>query len=116
MKNLLSEKVHLMCYRICVRSLTAIITYHDRLVASNALNSHAYGIEEGILVVILIVYIGLGSNGRQKLSVRQSRRTWCVFTIGTQLAKSCSGKRRQLGASIVTVYINFHCAEQSQLR
>ncbi|MED6286954.1 Glycerol-3-phosphate acyltransferase 4 [Characodon lateralis] len=29
MKNLLSEKVHLMCYRICVRALTAIITYHD---------------------------------------------------------------------------------------
>uniref|UniRef100_A0A8C6SAY1 Glycerol-3-phosphate acyltransferase 4 n=1 Tax=Neogobius melanostomus TaxID=47308 RepID=A0A8C6SAY1_9GOBI len=28
-KNLLSEKVHLMCYRICVRALTAIITYHD---------------------------------------------------------------------------------------
>lgn len=32
MKNLLSEKVHLMCYRICVRALTAIITYHDRCV------------------------------------------------------------------------------------
>lgn len=29
-KNILSEKVHLMCYRICVRALTAIITYHDR--------------------------------------------------------------------------------------
>uniref|UniRef100_A0A3Q3EEP8 Glycerol-3-phosphate acyltransferase 4 n=1 Tax=Labrus bergylta TaxID=56723 RepID=A0A3Q3EEP8_9LABR len=29
MKNFLSEKVHLMCYRICVRALTAIITYHD---------------------------------------------------------------------------------------
>uniref|UniRef100_A0A8D3DP23 Phospholipid/glycerol acyltransferase domain-containing protein n=1 Tax=Scophthalmus maximus TaxID=52904 RepID=A0A8D3DP23_SCOMX len=29
MKNYLSEKVHLMCYRICVRALTAIITYHD---------------------------------------------------------------------------------------
>uniref|UniRef100_A0A672P7Y7 Glycerol-3-phosphate acyltransferase 4-like n=1 Tax=Sinocyclocheilus grahami TaxID=75366 RepID=A0A672P7Y7_SINGR len=29
MKNYLSDKVHLMCYRICVRSLTAIITYHD---------------------------------------------------------------------------------------
>uniref|UniRef100_A0A3Q3WZW6 Phospholipid/glycerol acyltransferase domain-containing protein n=1 Tax=Mola mola TaxID=94237 RepID=A0A3Q3WZW6_MOLML len=28
-KNILSEKVHLMCYRICVRALTAIITYHD---------------------------------------------------------------------------------------
>ncbi|XP_056592124.1 glycerol-3-phosphate acyltransferase 4 [Triplophysa dalaica] len=28
-KNYLSEKVHLMCYRICVRALTAIITYHD---------------------------------------------------------------------------------------
>ncbi|XP_051525331.1 glycerol-3-phosphate acyltransferase 4-like [Myxocyprinus asiaticus] len=28
MKNVLSEKVHLMCYRICVRALTAIITYH----------------------------------------------------------------------------------------
>uniref|UniRef100_A0A8C1RW17 Glycerol-3-phosphate acyltransferase 4 n=2 Tax=Cyprinus carpio TaxID=7962 RepID=A0A8C1RW17_CYPCA len=28
MKNFLSEKVHLMCYRICVRALTAIITYH----------------------------------------------------------------------------------------
>uniref|UniRef100_A0A9J7XKW4 Phospholipid/glycerol acyltransferase domain-containing protein n=3 Tax=Cyprinus carpio TaxID=7962 RepID=A0A9J7XKW4_CYPCA len=27
-KNFLSEKVHLMCYRICVRALTAIITYH----------------------------------------------------------------------------------------
>nr|XP_040054097.1 glycerol-3-phosphate acyltransferase 4-like isoform X2 [Gasterosteus aculeatus aculeatus]XP_040054098.1 glycerol-3-phosphate acyltransferase 4-like isoform X2 [Gasterosteus aculeatus aculeatus] len=26
----LSEKVHLMCYRICVKSLTAIITYHNR--------------------------------------------------------------------------------------
>uniref|UniRef100_A0A8C1BRE2 Glycerol-3-phosphate acyltransferase 4 n=1 Tax=Cyprinus carpio carpio TaxID=630221 RepID=A0A8C1BRE2_CYPCA len=29
MKNYLSDKVHLMCYRICVRALTAIITYHD---------------------------------------------------------------------------------------
>ncbi|KAI4897916.1 hypothetical protein NFI96_023120 [Prochilodus magdalenae] len=29
MKSFLSEKVHLMCYRICVRALTAIITYHD---------------------------------------------------------------------------------------
>ncbi|XP_016105801.1 glycerol-3-phosphate acyltransferase 4-like [Sinocyclocheilus grahami] len=29
-KNVLSEKVHLMCYRICVRALTAIITYHHR--------------------------------------------------------------------------------------
>ncbi|XP_065103620.1 glycerol-3-phosphate acyltransferase 4-like [Paramisgurnus dabryanus] len=28
MKRFLSEKVHLMCYRICVRALTAIITYH----------------------------------------------------------------------------------------
>ncbi|KAM9475055.1 glycerol-3-phosphate acyltransferase 4-like [Clarias gariepinus] len=28
MKNFLSEKVHLMCYRVCVRALTAIITYH----------------------------------------------------------------------------------------
>ncbi|XP_062333646.1 glycerol-3-phosphate acyltransferase 4-like isoform X2 [Osmerus eperlanus] len=28
MRSLLSEKVHLMCYRICVRALTAIITYH----------------------------------------------------------------------------------------
>lgn len=26
----LSEKAHLMCYRICVRALTAIITYHNR--------------------------------------------------------------------------------------
>ncbi|XP_034402419.1 glycerol-3-phosphate acyltransferase 4-like isoform X2 [Cyclopterus lumpus] len=26
----LCEKVHLMCYRICVRALTAIITYHNR--------------------------------------------------------------------------------------
>uniref|UniRef100_A0A668A7A3 Glycerol-3-phosphate acyltransferase 4 n=1 Tax=Myripristis murdjan TaxID=586833 RepID=A0A668A7A3_9TELE len=26
----LSEKVHLICYRICVRALTAIITYHNR--------------------------------------------------------------------------------------
>ena len=26
----LSEKVHLMCYRICVRSISAIITYHNR--------------------------------------------------------------------------------------
>ncbi|KAM8828430.1 glycerol-3-phosphate acyltransferase 4 isoform 1-T1 [Spinachia spinachia] len=26
----LSEKVHLMCYRICVKALTAIITYHNR--------------------------------------------------------------------------------------
>ncbi|XP_070845008.1 glycerol-3-phosphate acyltransferase 4-like [Chaetodon trifascialis] len=26
----LSEKVHLLCYRICVRALTAIITYHNR--------------------------------------------------------------------------------------
>ncbi|KTF91656.1 hypothetical protein cypCar_00000405 [Cyprinus carpio] len=24
-----SDKVHLMCYRICIRALTAIITYHD---------------------------------------------------------------------------------------
>uniref|UniRef100_A0A3B1IZP0 Glycerol-3-phosphate acyltransferase 4 n=1 Tax=Astyanax mexicanus TaxID=7994 RepID=A0A3B1IZP0_ASTMX len=30
MKSFLSEKAHLMCYRICVRALTAIITYHDR--------------------------------------------------------------------------------------
>uniref|UniRef100_A0A6Q2Z0N7 Phospholipid/glycerol acyltransferase domain-containing protein n=1 Tax=Esox lucius TaxID=8010 RepID=A0A6Q2Z0N7_ESOLU len=29
LSNFLSEKVHLMCYRICVRALTAIITYHD---------------------------------------------------------------------------------------
>uniref|UniRef100_A0A8B9RK62 Glycerol-3-phosphate acyltransferase 4 n=1 Tax=Astyanax mexicanus TaxID=7994 RepID=A0A8B9RK62_ASTMX len=29
MKSFLSEKAHLMCYRICVRALTAIITYHD---------------------------------------------------------------------------------------
>ncbi|KAL4609244.1 glycerol-3-phosphate acyltransferase 4-like isoform X1 [Arapaima gigas] len=29
LKNVLSEKVHLMCSRICVRALTAIITYHD---------------------------------------------------------------------------------------
>ncbi|XP_056628287.1 glycerol-3-phosphate acyltransferase 4-like isoform X2 [Triplophysa dalaica] len=28
LKCLLSEKVHLMCYRICVRALTAIIMYH----------------------------------------------------------------------------------------
>ncbi|KAI7797440.1 glycerol-3-phosphate acyltransferase 4-like [Triplophysa rosa] len=28
LKCFLSEKVHLMCYRICVRALTAIITYH----------------------------------------------------------------------------------------
>ncbi|KAG7281318.1 hypothetical protein CRUP_031001 [Coryphaenoides rupestris] len=28
-EEFLSEKVHLMCYRICVRALTAIITYHD---------------------------------------------------------------------------------------
>ncbi|XP_076875994.1 glycerol-3-phosphate acyltransferase 4 [Brachyhypopomus gauderio] len=28
-KSFLSEKAHLMCYRICVRALTAIITYHD---------------------------------------------------------------------------------------
>uniref|UniRef100_A0AAY4EWX6 Phospholipid/glycerol acyltransferase domain-containing protein n=1 Tax=Denticeps clupeoides TaxID=299321 RepID=A0AAY4EWX6_9TELE len=27
-KNFLSETAHLMCYRICVRALTAIITYH----------------------------------------------------------------------------------------
>lgn len=26
----LTEKVHVMCYRICVRSLTAMITYHNR--------------------------------------------------------------------------------------
>ncbi|XP_028654883.1 glycerol-3-phosphate acyltransferase 4 [Erpetoichthys calabaricus] len=29
-KDFLSSQVHLMCYRICVRALTAIITYHDR--------------------------------------------------------------------------------------
>lgn len=29
-KDFLSKHVHLMCYRICVRALTAIITYHDR--------------------------------------------------------------------------------------
>ncbi|KAF4026219.1 hypothetical protein G4228_018282 [Cervus hanglu yarkandensis] len=28
-KEFLSKHVHLMCYRICVRALTAIITYHD---------------------------------------------------------------------------------------
>lgn len=28
LRTSLSEKVHLMCYRICVRALTAIITYH----------------------------------------------------------------------------------------
>lgn len=30
LKSYLSDKVNLMCYRICVRALTAIITYHDR--------------------------------------------------------------------------------------
>ncbi|KAK2500356.1 hypothetical protein MC885_003421 [Smutsia gigantea] len=30
LKEFLSKHVHLMCYRICVRALTAIITYHDR--------------------------------------------------------------------------------------
>uniref|UniRef100_A0AAQ5XZ75 Phospholipid/glycerol acyltransferase domain-containing protein n=1 Tax=Amphiprion ocellaris TaxID=80972 RepID=A0AAQ5XZ75_AMPOC len=30
LRSYLSEKVHLMCYRICVRALTAIITYHNR--------------------------------------------------------------------------------------
>ncbi|XP_044029326.1 glycerol-3-phosphate acyltransferase 4-like isoform X2 [Siniperca chuatsi] len=30
LRSFLSEKVHLMCYRICVRALTAIITYHNR--------------------------------------------------------------------------------------
>lgn len=29
-KEFLSKHVHLMCYRICVRALTAIITYHHR--------------------------------------------------------------------------------------
>lgn len=29
-KEFLSKHVHLMCYRICVRALTAIITYHNR--------------------------------------------------------------------------------------
>uniref|UniRef100_A0ACB8EY72 Glycerol-3-phosphate acyltransferase 4 n=1 Tax=Sphaerodactylus townsendi TaxID=933632 RepID=A0ACB8EY72_9SAUR len=29
-KEFLSRHVHLMCYRICVRALTAIITYHHR--------------------------------------------------------------------------------------
>uniref|UniRef100_A0A2I3HZQ4 Glycerol-3-phosphate acyltransferase 4 n=1 Tax=Nomascus leucogenys TaxID=61853 RepID=A0A2I3HZQ4_NOMLE len=29
-KEFMSKHVHLMCYRICVRALTAIITYHDR--------------------------------------------------------------------------------------
>uniref|UniRef100_A0A3B4ZS48 Glycerol-3-phosphate acyltransferase 4-like n=1 Tax=Stegastes partitus TaxID=144197 RepID=A0A3B4ZS48_9TELE len=29
LRSYLSEKVHLMCYRICVRALTAIITYHN---------------------------------------------------------------------------------------
>lgn len=26
----LSQKIHLICYRICARSLSAIITYHNR--------------------------------------------------------------------------------------
>lgn len=30
LRFLLSQKVHLMCYRIFVRALTAIITYHNR--------------------------------------------------------------------------------------
>uniref|UniRef100_A0A668ADG2 Glycerol-3-phosphate acyltransferase 4 n=1 Tax=Myripristis murdjan TaxID=586833 RepID=A0A668ADG2_9TELE len=30
LRTYLSEKVHLICYRICVRALTAIITYHNR--------------------------------------------------------------------------------------
>ncbi|KAM4528105.1 glycerol-3-phosphate acyltransferase 4 isoform 5-T5 [Odontesthes bonariensis] len=30
LRSYLSEKVHLMGYRICVKSLTAIITYHNR--------------------------------------------------------------------------------------
>ncbi|CDQ57079.1 unnamed protein product [Oncorhynchus mykiss] len=30
LRTYLSEKIHLMSYRICVRSLTAIITYHNR--------------------------------------------------------------------------------------
>ncbi|XP_034261422.1 glycerol-3-phosphate acyltransferase 4 isoform X1 [Pantherophis guttatus] len=29
-KEFLSKHVHLMCYRICIRALTAIITYHHR--------------------------------------------------------------------------------------
>ncbi|XP_044189170.1 glycerol-3-phosphate acyltransferase 4 [Thunnus albacares] len=29
LRSYLSEKIHLMCYRICVRALTAIITYHN---------------------------------------------------------------------------------------
>ncbi|XP_074546146.1 glycerol-3-phosphate acyltransferase 4 isoform X2 [Halichoeres trimaculatus] len=29
-RSFLSEKIHLLCYRICVRALTAIITYHNR--------------------------------------------------------------------------------------
>lgn len=26
----LSQKIHLICYRICARSLSAIVTYHNR--------------------------------------------------------------------------------------
>ncbi|KAL0965616.1 hypothetical protein UPYG_G00283580 [Umbra pygmaea] len=29
LRTYLSEKIHMMCYRICVRALTAIITYHN---------------------------------------------------------------------------------------
>ncbi|XP_034565815.1 glycerol-3-phosphate acyltransferase 4-like isoform X2 [Notolabrus celidotus] len=30
LRSFLSEKIHLLCYRMCVRALTAIITYHNR--------------------------------------------------------------------------------------
>lgn len=30
LRSYLSEKVHMMGYRMCVSSLTAIITYHNR--------------------------------------------------------------------------------------
>lgn len=36
----LSQKVHLMCYRICARSLSAIITYHNRCVMLVTFTQH----------------------------------------------------------------------------
>lgn len=37
LRTYLSDKVHLMGYRLCVRSLTGIITYHNRYGIINVL-------------------------------------------------------------------------------
>ncbi|XP_078094613.1 glycerol-3-phosphate acyltransferase 4 [Mustelus asterias] len=57
LKDFLSKHIHLMCYRICVRALTAIIHYHDRCVI------HCLSIPEpGIMAFISQLSIGPNSS------------------------------------------------------